>query len=95
MWIENDLFSKLDAVKQIVFYPPENGECRIIIIYEVPDAPVLADNGHYLSIDMGLHNLMTCFDSEGHTFIAGREYLSICWNGHRKISRVQSQHGRG
>ena len=52
----------------------------------------LPDNGRYLSIDLGLHNLMTCYDStNGDTFIVGRKYLSICNYYNKEIARVQSQ----
>lgn len=89
--LENELFGRVDTIKQIVLYPPESGKCRIIVIYEVPDPAVSDDNGHYLSIDLGLHNLMTCFDSAGTTFIVGREYLSVCRRWDKEIGRVQSQ----
>ena len=49
----------------------------ILVIYEVEDVLPEEDNGHYLSIDLGLHNLMTCYDNAGKTFIIGREYLSL------------------
>ena len=79
-------------IKQIKMYPPKGGECEIIVIYEVPDAEEKEDNGHYLSIDLGLHNLMTCYDSgNGNCFIIGRKYLSIEHRYHKEISRVQSQ----
>ena len=51
----------------------------------------LSQNGHYLSIDPGLHNLMTCYDSgNGRTFILGRKYLSLERYFHKEIARVQS-----
>ena len=47
-------------------------------------------NGHYLSIDLGIHNLMTCYDSgNGRSFILGRKYLSLERYFHKEISRVQ------
>ena len=78
--------------KQIRIYPPENGTCTVIVVYEVNDAVMLSDNGRYLSIDIGLHNLMTCYDpSTGKSFIAGRKYLSVCHYFDKEIARVQSQ----
>ena len=48
----------------------------------------LSQNGHYLSIDLGLHNLMTCYDSgNGRTFILGRKYLSLERYFHKEISQ--------
>jgi putative transposase len=90
LFLKNDIFKNTDNIKQIKIYPPENGRCRIIVIYEIEDIPMLPDNGHYLSIDLGLHNLMTCLDSKtGKTFIAGRRYLSLCHYYNKEIAKVQ------
>ena len=63
----------MDHIKQLRIYPPENGKCDLIVIYEIEGPEQLSQNGHYLSIDFGLHNLMTCYDSgSGRTFILGR-----------------------
>ena len=92
IYLKNMIFKNTNAIKQIKIYPPEGNKCDIIIIYEVEDVIPLSDNGRYLSIDLGLHNLMTCFDStNGDTFIAGRKYLSICNYFNKEIARVQSQ----
>lgn len=90
--LENKIFRDADTIKQIKIYPPADGKCEVIIIYEVPDAEQLPDNGKYLSIDMGVHNLMTCLNSDtGESFIVGRKYLSICHYYNKEIARVQSQ----
>ena len=92
LFLKNPIFKGIDVIKQIKLYPPEKGECRIIVIYEVPDVPEQSDNGNHLSIDLGLHNLMTCYNSvSGETFIAGRKYLAICSYFNKEIARVQSQ----
>ena len=50
------------------------------------------DNGNYLSIDLGLNNLMTCYSSvSGETFIVGRMYFSIERKYLKEIERVQSK----
>lgn len=91
-YLKNHIFKDMNIIKQIKIYPPQNGRCEIIIIYEVADVELLPDNGKYLSIDLGLHNLMTCYQSEiGETFILGRKYLSICNYYQKEIARVQSQ----
>lgn len=65
------------------------------MIYEIEDIDVLPDNGRYLSIDLGIHNLMTCYNSvSGETFIVGRKYLSLCRYYNKEIDRVQSQWSR-
>ena len=92
LFLKNPVFKGTDVIKQIKLYPPEKGECRIIVIYEIPDVQTLPDNGRYMSIDLGLHNLMTCYNSvSGETFIIGRRYLSICSYFNKEISRIQSQ----
>ena len=79
----------MDHIKQICIAPPQNGVCEVIVVYEREDAGLKPDNGHYLSIDLGLHNLMTCYDSEnGASFIFGRKYLSLCHYYHKEIARV-------
>lgn len=92
LFLKNVVFENTDAIRQIKIHPPKDGTSEIIVIYEVPDVDSLPDNGKYLSIDLGLHNLLTCYDSAtGDTFIAGRKYLSICSRFNKEISRVQSQ----
>ena len=92
LFLKNPIFKDTDTIKQIKLYPPEKGECSIIVIYEIPDVTKLPDNGNQLSIDLGLHNLMTCYNSaSGETFIAGRKYLATCSYFNKEIARVQSQ----
>ena len=95
LYLKNPVFSSMDIIKQIKIYPPANdGTSRILVIYEVKDVLPEEDNGHYLSIDLGLHNLMTCYDNVGKTFIIGREYLSLSYFYNKGIARVQSQWDR-
>lgn len=95
LFLKNMIFRNADTIKQIRIYPPEaDGSCRIIVIYQIQDVETLADNGRYLSIDLGLHNLMTCYDNEGKSFILGRDYLNIIHHYDREIARVQSQWAR-
>ena len=66
-------------MKQIEFKPLENGHYEMLIIYEIEDTELLCDTGRYLSIDIGVSNLMTCYDNyNNHSFIvSGRQWLSI------------------
>ena len=91
LYLENKIFRSMDQIKQIRIYPPEKGTSRIIVVYEIPDPEILPDKGHYLAIDLGLHNLMTCYDSgNGKTFILGRKYLALERYFHKEIARIQS-----
>lgn len=94
LFLKNKIFKNTDRIKQIHIYPPENGRCEVIAVYETADIEVLPDNGHYLSVDLGLHNLMTCYDSRGSSFIMGRRYLSINRKYDKETARVQSQWSR-
>lgn len=94
LFLKNKIFKDIDRMKQLRIYPPQDNICEVIAIYETKDTEELSDNGHYLSIDLGLHNLFTCYDSEGSSFITGREYLSICRKYDKEIKRVQSQWAR-
>ena len=59
LYLENKIFRDMDHIKQLRIYPPENGKCDLIVIYEIEEPEQISQNGHYLSIDLGLHNLMT------------------------------------
>lgn len=92
LYLKNKIFKNMDIIKQIRIYPPANEVCDIIVIYEVQDVQMFPDNEKYLSIDLGIHNLMTCYNStSGETFIVGRKYLSICNYYNKEIARIQSQ----
>lgn len=90
LFMKNSVFCDIDNIKEIRIYPPEEHRCRIIIVYEAEDIPFVPKQGHFLSIDLGVHNLFTCFDSNGSSFIIGRKYLSICQWYQKEIARVQS-----
>ena len=89
--LENGVFRDMDTIKQLRIYMPENGTVRLIVVYEKSEPEMKTDNGRYLSIDFGVHNFMTCFDSDGHSFIIGRKYLSIVRRYDKEIARVQSR----
>ena len=92
LYLENKIFRGMDQIKQLRIYPPEKGECKVIVVYEISEREELSQNGHYLSVDLGLHNLMTCYDSgNGNTFILGRRYLALERYFHKEIARVQAQ----
>lgn len=91
LFLENKIFKNIEKIKQLHVYPPENEKCEVIVVYEIAVAELQENNDHYLSVDLGLHNLMTCYDSDGSSFIIGRKYLSICRKFDKEIARVQSQ----
>ena len=98
IYLENKIFKNINNIKQIKIYPPKDNVCDIIIIYEIEDVTLLKNNNNYLSIDIGLHNLLTCYhyskdnnNLDGNTFIVGRKYLAFCNYYYKEIARVQSE----
>lgn len=91
LYLKNNLFKDMEAVKLLRIYPPKDNKVRVIAIYEVADRTFLPDNGKYLSIDLGVKNPLTCYDSAtGTSFIVGREYKSICHKYDKMIAHYQS-----
>ena len=43
----------MDRIKQLRIYPPKNGKCDLIVIYEIEEPEQLSQNEHYLSVDLG------------------------------------------
>ena len=91
LYLRNPCFKDIESIKQIKLYPPENGRMEVIIVYEIPDVEKKPNNGRYLSIDLGIHNLMTCYTTDGESFILGRKYFSIARKYDKELARVQSQ----
>lgn len=57
---------------------PGSGRYKINIIVELPKPVEKKDNGIYMSIDLGVNNLLTCVTTTGKSFIiSGRQLLSI------------------
>lgn len=91
LFLKHPFFKNVERIKQIILYPPKDGTVRIRTIYEIEDIPLRPFNGRDLSIDMGIHNLMTCYNcAEDESFIVGRKYLSIERLFHKKIAHYSS-----
>lgn len=77
-------------VKTIEFKPLKDNRYQINVVYEVKEKPLKEDNKHYLSIDIGVKNLFTCYDNAGKSFIvSGSKYLEISHYFNKKISHLQ------
>ena len=85
-------FLKVDGcVKQIEFKPKKDDRYEVNVVYEIADVDPLALNGHFLSIDIGLKNLFTCYDNKGSSFIiSGTKYLETMHFFSKKIAHYQS-----
>ena len=90
LYLENRIFKDIENIKQIQIFPPVDNKCEVIVVYEIEDTPLLDDNGRYMSIDIGVHNFLTCYNStSGETFIMGRKYLSNDRLYYKKIAHKQ------
>ncbi len=86
-------FSALDLkVKEIEFKPLKYGKYQLNITHEVESQVIRENNDHYLSIDPGVNNMMTCYDNfTGKSFIiSGGEWLSINRYFDKTIGHYQS-----
>lgn len=91
LYLKSKCFSDIQNIKQVKLNKVDNDHYEVFIIYEIADASVLLDNEHYLSIDIGLSNLMTCYDNYGTGFIiSGNRYLNTCYYYNKKIAHLQS-----
>lgn len=70
---------------------PGKEKYRVNIIFELPKTGMKQDNSIYMSIDMGINNLMTCYIStEKSIIISGRQLLSINRYFDKEIGYYQS-----
>lgn len=71
---------------------PHKDKFTFYITYYQKEPSLKKDNGHYLSIDLGLKNLFTCFDNRGGSFIiSGSYYLNILYYYNKSISHYKKK----
>lgn len=81
----------VDSLKQVRIIP--QCSCYIIeVVYEKQEMKQI-DNNHYLSIDLGINNLMTCYDTKNNKsfIINGRPLKSINQYYNKKKSLLQGK----
>lgn len=84
-------FSNINNIKTIEFKPLNNGKYKINAVYQIEEPQYIKNNNKYLSIDLGIKNLFTCYDNIGHSFIvSGSKYLNINYYYNKKIAYYQS-----
>ena len=82
---------KINNIKQIEIKYINDFEYEFKIIYEIEDVELKKDNGKYLSIDMGINNLITAYDNKGYSFIIkGNSYQNTLYYYNKKIAYYQS-----
>jgi len=79
-------------VKVIEIIPiPRSNRYRVNIILDLPKVEYVEDNNIYMSVDLGINNLMTCYISTGKShIISGRQLLSINRYFDKQIAYYQS-----
>lgn len=92
LYIENEEFSNI-CIKELELKFDKNfnkvRELIVLIVYEIEDVEVKEDNQHYLSIDLGIKNNFTCYDSKGKSFIVNG-FLNATHYYDKKIAYYQS-----
>ena len=81
-------------IKQVEFKPISNNEFEVFIVYDYAELPPKEDSGRYLSIDVGVKNLLTCYDNYNKkSFImSGKQLLSINRYFDKEIGKIQKVH---
>lgn len=85
--------SNINEVKIVPVINHDNITYECHITYEVTLEKAFKDNGRYLSIDLGLNNLVTAFDGvNGQSFIIDGKYIkSINQNFNKNLARLKSE----
>ena len=77
LFLKIKCFSELGTIQQMQFEKIGNNRFSVIATYKVDDVQPKEENGKYLSIDLGVNNLFTCYDNQGQCFIiSGGKYIS-------------------
>ena len=85
------LNKEINNIKQIEIKYISDNEYEFKIIYEAIEKELMTDNGKYLSIDMGINNLITAYDNKGYSFIIkGNSYQNTLYYYNKKIAYYQS-----
>lgn len=98
LWIRvpNELLSSnrdiLNSATRIEFKPLSDDTYKVILTYKLDTPTIKEDNGNYLSIDLGINNLMTCYSNQNQEsfIIDGGQYLAINRYFDKKIKHYQS-----
>lgn len=83
---------KTKMVKEIRIKPVYNGLWfEMLVIYRETEKEQITKNDNFLSVDLGINNLMTCVSNKTNSFIAdGRHLKSINRYFNKKINNLKS-----
>jgi len=82
----------LDKCIKEVRFIPRLGYIMMEIVYEKSELKLKENNGQYLSIDLGINNLATCYDSSNKSsfIINGKPIKSINHFYNKKLAKLKS-----
>ena len=79
------------SIQQVRFVP-KRGYYVIEVVYEIPDIQPLTTEKKYMSIDLGVNNLATCYTGTERSFIInGRPLKSMNQFYNKKLAKLQGQ----
>ena len=88
IYLKTKRFSNMN-IKEIQVKFLDEDSFAIIAVYEISDTPKLLNNGRYLSIDLGINNNFSCYDTIGKGFIVNG-FLNATHYYDKKIAYLQS-----
>ena len=82
-------------IKQIEFLYVNRNKYKVHVIYEEEITKLKDDNKHYISIDIGITNLLTVYDNKGSSFIvSGCSILNTNYYFLKQIAYYQSKYDK-
>lgn len=93
LWVEIPNFLSLDGLQiKTIEIKHTLDNFKVIIVVSLPDVEMVEDDNKYLSIDIGVNNLLTCYDNfnQKSFIISGRQWLSINRYFNKEIKHYQS-----
>ena len=80
-----------ENIKQIEFSYVDKDKYKVYVTYEKDIKKQVEDNKHYISIDIGVKNLLSVYDNNGSSFIvSGHSLLNTNYYFSKKIAYYQS-----
>ena len=95
--IEDEFFyiklkKRFDYIKEVEFSYITNNRYKVYIIYEKEDKSLKEDNSKYISIDIGLNNLLTLYNINGESIIySGSSLKNTIYYFSKEIAKTKSK----
>ena len=99
IYLKAEPFSNI-MIRQLRVKLLGNGKLQLLAVFQREEPAPLSDNGRYLSIDLGITNTFTCYDSTSGTAFLIKGYLELQQGYNKLIAHYQSicasqQHAAG